>query len=261
MSTGPARRGRPPRLTREQIADAVLAVGFAELTFAAVRERLGVGETTLYRYAPDRDELVRLGLEGAIAGTTWPALDGPWRPVLTAHALTAWHMFEAHPGSATESARGIVPPGVMRLVDVLCTALMREGFTARNAVLACDIVFDLVTDNRRGVEHIDALVPSAGPGRASMHTGWAHPGAEAAAAAAAATEAAAAAKTAVTAAEPTEAASEHPGTHAAGPAERDAIHAAIRASIEMDPLEWFSGKLEVVLDGVERALGPRRAAH
>ena len=249
MSTEPARRGRPPRLTREQISDAVLAVGFAELTFAAVRERLGVGETTLYRYAPDRDELVRLGLEGAIAGTTWPALDGPWRPVLTAHALAAWHMFEAHPGSATESARGIVPPGVMRLVDVLCAALMREGFTAGNAVLACDIVFDLVTDNRRGVEHIDALVPSAGPGRASMHTGWAHPGTEAAAAAPA---------EAVTAAEPTETASQHPG---AGPAERDAIHAAIRASIEMDPLEWFSGKLEVVLDGVERALGPRRVAH
>ena len=60
MTQPKARRGRPPSLTREQIAKAVLDVGFANLTFAAVRDRLGVGETTLYRYAPDRDELVRM---------------------------------------------------------------------------------------------------------------------------------------------------------------------------------------------------------
>ena len=65
MTQPKARRGRPPSLTREQIAKTVLDVGFANLTFAAVRDRLGVGETTLYRYAPDRDELVRMGLEYA----------------------------------------------------------------------------------------------------------------------------------------------------------------------------------------------------
>ena len=59
MTQPKARRGRPPSLTREQIAKTVLDVGFANLTFAAVRDRLGVGETTLYLYAPDRYELVR----------------------------------------------------------------------------------------------------------------------------------------------------------------------------------------------------------
>ena len=61
-----ARRGRPPRLDREAVARAVLDVGFPTLTFAAVRKRLGVGESTLFRYAPDRDELVRLGLSLAL---------------------------------------------------------------------------------------------------------------------------------------------------------------------------------------------------
>ncbi len=43
MTQPKARRGRPPSLTREQIAKTVLDVGFANLTFAAVRDRLGVG--------------------------------------------------------------------------------------------------------------------------------------------------------------------------------------------------------------------------
>ena len=46
------RRGRPPRLTRQAVPDAVLAIGFPGLTFAAVRAELAVGETTLFRHAP-----------------------------------------------------------------------------------------------------------------------------------------------------------------------------------------------------------------
>ena len=71
-----ARRGRPPRLTRETVARAVLEVGFPQLTFTAVRERLGVGESTLFRYAPDRDELVRLGLGLAMESVEMPPRQG-----------------------------------------------------------------------------------------------------------------------------------------------------------------------------------------
>ena len=81
-----ARRGRPPRLTRETVARAVLEVGFPQLTFTAVRERLGVGESTLFRYAPDRDELVRLGLGLAMESVEMPPRQGPWRQVLTDYA-------------------------------------------------------------------------------------------------------------------------------------------------------------------------------
>ncbi|MBO1902984.1 helix-turn-helix transcriptional regulator [Leucobacter weissii] len=226
-SGDPPRRGRPPSLTPEAIAVAVLEVGFPRLTFAAVRERLGVGETTLYRHAPDRDELVRLGLDHAMAQIDWPSLDGPWRRVMTDYAITAWHAWEAYPGSATEAARGIVPRGMMLLMDDLCAMLMRQGFSATNAVLACDVVFDLVTDNRRGVEHFDAIVPGAGPGRAHLHRLW-----------------------------EVESAPDAPG-EGASPAERDLIHGAIHAAITAAPIDWFTGKLGVVLDGVERALAPR----
>jgi len=213
-------------LTRDAIARAVLEVGFPALTFAAVRDLLGVGQTTLFRHARDRDELVRLALDYAIEQVDRPPLTGPWRGVLEAYALAAWHAWERYPGSATEAARGIVPYGVMRLNDDLCAMLLRHGFTAEHAVLATDIVFDLVTDNRRGVEHIDHVVADAGPGRDHLHQLW------------------------------TDAPPPEPATHGATPAERADIHAAMREAITADPLDWFSRKLHIVLDGIEHTLAP-----
>lgn len=217
-----ARIGRPPVLTRDAIARAVLDVGFPALTFAAVRERLSVGQTTLYRYAKDRDELVRIALDRAIAQTDWPPLDGTWRQIMERYALALWHVWASHPGSANEAARGIVPPSMMRLADDLCAVLLRRGFTPQAAVLACDVVFDMVTDNRRGVEHLDS-----GPGTVweNPHRGWDEE-------------------------EPP------PDAGHATAAERAAVHAAMREATSAAPIDWFTGKLRVVLDGVAHSLAP-----
>lgn len=234
---GTGRRGRPPVLSHEAIARAVLEVGFRGLTFAAVRERLGVGQTTLFRYARDRDELVRLGLDYAIGQADWPPLTGPWRSVLEAYALTVWRIWESHPGSATEVARGIFPRGAMRLTVDLCALLIRQGFTPDNAVLACDIVFDLVTDNRRGVEHIDGIVGSdPGTSREHLHQMWS-----------------------------SQTGSSAPGPegaeHGVGSAEQAAVYASMRAAIAASPLDWFTRKLHIALDGIEHSLAPVAAGH
>jgi AcrR family transcriptional regulator len=221
------RRGRPPRVSRDDIADAVVSVGFSALTFAAVREHLGVGETTLYRHAPDRDHLVRLGLDLIIENANWPSLGGDWESVLRRYACAAWNLFADHPGSAGEVSRGVVPFGIMRLLDDLCAVLMRAGFSAENAVLACDVVFDLVADNRRGVEHFDSVTVGSecsGTPRQLLERAWS--------AAASASE------------------------DSATDVEREAIHAAIHGSIVAEPYAWFTGKLEVVLAGVRHALAP-----
>ncbi|QOC92834.1 TetR/AcrR family transcriptional regulator [Micromonospora craniellae] len=226
MTRTPRRRGRPPSVSRETIARAVIDVGFPNLTFAAVRRRLGVGESTLFRHAPDRDELIRITLDHVIEQTRWPSLDAPWREVLRAYALTLWHAWAAYPGAATAAVPGNLPLAAMRLVDDLCAMLMRQGFTAENAVLACDIVFDLVNDNRRGVEHLDTVVRDAGPDRGHLHELWTHT-------------------------PPPE-----PAEHAATPAERSQIHAAMRAAITAAPINWFADKLAVVLDGIDCTLAP-----
>lgn len=220
-----ARRGRPPRISRDDISRTVLAVGFDTLTFAAVREQLGVGESTLYRHAPDRDALVRMGLERALAEVTWPSLDGDWRAMLESYAHTAWRALAAHPGSATEIARGVVPAAMAELFIEVGAALMCAGFTAEHAVLSSDLVFDLVTDNRRATEHLDALVSTAGPGREAIGADW-FDGAES-------------------------------GEGSSLPVERAALHESVRAAIASDPQEWFVSKLDVMLAGIAATLAPQ----
>lgn len=219
--TESARRGRPPRVTRADIAAAVLDVGFADLTFAAVRERLGVGETTLYRHAPDRDELVRIGLERALSDVAWPELSGVWQEMLRAYGHAAWDALAAHPGSATEVARGVVPAAMAELFTRVGEALVRAGFTEAHAVLAGDLVFDLATDNRRGVEHLDALVPASGPGRAGIGQRWSA------------------------------------GTEASSSTTPELL-AQVQAAIVSDPAQWFAAKLDVVLAGIAVSIGPGR---
>lgn len=214
--------GRPPVVDREAIAAAVLDVGFPELTFAAVATRLGVGQATVYRHVPNRDELVRAGLDLAFRRRTWPPLRGHWRTVLEEYALAAWRAFEAHPGAATESTRGIVPPVVLRMTGELGGFLIEAGFTPADAVLACDVVFDLVADSRRGVEHLDQHVDGGdGHGRERIENQW----------------------------------SAVLGQEDVGPG---AVHRAMLDAIRAAPVEWFTRKLRLVLAGIEAELAPGR---
>ena len=222
MASG-VRRGRPPRLTRETVARAVLDVGFPNLTFTAVREHLGVGESTLFRYAPDRDELVRLGLGLAMESVELPPRQGPWRQVLTDYAVFAWRFWEAHPGSATEVSRGVFAAVMVQIVDELCSFLMERGFTAGNALLTCDLVFDMVVDNRRGVEHMDGLLAETGPERDDMRRRWA----------------------------PDE---QSEGNPVPG---WERIRQAKLEAVDSPPFDWFMKKLGVLLDGVAASLAPR----
>ena len=217
-----ARRGRPPRLDREAVARAVLDVGFPTLTFAAVRKRLGVGESTLFRYAPDRDELVRLGLSLALESVEWPELRGTWRQVLVDYATCAWCFWEAHPGSATEASRGVITPMLVRLNDELCSFLLERGFTARNALLTCDLVFDMVVDSRRGVEHMDGLSAETGPERDDVKRQWVPDAPEE---------------------------SPVPGW--------EKIRQAKLEAVNLPSFDWFMKKLEVILAGVAASLAPR----
>lgn len=234
-----ARRGRPPRISRDDIARTVLDVGFNELTFAAVRDRLGIGESTLYRHAPDRDALVRIGLEQALADVAWPALAGPWRPMLESYAHAAWQALAAHPGSATEVARGVVPAAMAALFVDVSAALMRAGFTAEHAVLSSDLVFDLVADNRRATEHLDELVSSAGPGRARISADWFVDEPESASG--------------------TSGQSDAESVSPRLAPERAALRESVQAAIVSEPLAWFVAKLDVVLAGITATLAPQSA--
>jgi AcrR family transcriptional regulator len=224
----PRRRGRPVEVGPDQIGQAVLDVGFPDLTFAAVADRLGIAQATLYRHAPNRDELVRLGMDLALRRYPWPGVEGPWREVLQRWALASWHAWEAYPGAVVEATRGVVPPSMVGLADEIAVALMRAGFGTAEAVLAVDLVFDLAADNRRGVEDLArrSTEPGAPALRQQLDTQWRE--------------------------------TAHPPESGGGPTrdERRQVRDAMSDAIRQEPVQWFLGKLRVVLAGIDRELAP-----
>ena len=53
------RIGRPPRIDLAAIADAVLVIGFDDVTMRRVADHLGVSVPGLYHYVKGRDDLLR----------------------------------------------------------------------------------------------------------------------------------------------------------------------------------------------------------
>lgn len=91
-ATAPARRGRPPRVTPEQIVDAAVALVLAEpdesLTMARVANSVGLTPMALYRHFKDRDELMD-AVVGQILMERNAAIprEGPWQDQLRAWIL------------------------------------------------------------------------------------------------------------------------------------------------------------------------------
>lgn len=203
----------------EAIATAVVEVGFRDLTFAAVADKLAVGQATLYRHASNRDELVRLGLDHVVRSAEWPDADGEWHLLLERWAVAAWRVWEQHPGAVLELTRGVVPWSIVMLSDRVGTALVERGFTPRAAVLAVDLVFDLTADSRRGVEILDApMVTQGGRVREVLEKQW-----------------------------------RTPPTERADSVEAQ-VHDEMVLAITADPFDWFRGKLRVVLAGIAHEL-------
>lgn len=137
------------------------------------------------------------------------------------------HFWADHPGAVVEASRGVVPPTLVRLADTLGAALVDRGFTARDAVLTVDLVFDLVTDNRRGIEAYDTSTEGRPAVRGEVAEFWA-----------------------------TSTATSTEGQEPDGQVRE--VRAEMVRAIETDPQDWFTGKLRVVLAGVEARLAPRQ---
>lgn len=157
------RPGRPPSLTREQVARAALACGFDELSMPAVARRLGVSHSTLYRYVVDRDDLLAAALEIAVAEHRWPPVELGWRELLEAFADALWTLVEAHPGMA-EAVTGLpTPPArAVELLGVYGARLRALGFTPTDAIVALDFIVDLTFSTATAMRGLDAVTATPG---------------------------------------------------------------------------------------------------
>lgn len=126
-------RGRPPRISREQIVAAARSVAAGGLTMQAVADALGVTRKALHYYVGDREGLLTLVVldlfEREVGGVELP-VDEDWRAVLRAYAI-AFRDGLIQVGVATDftQLRGIGASAALALADRVLDALLSAGLS------------------------------------------------------------------------------------------------------------------------------------
>jgi AcrR family transcriptional regulator len=134
--SGDVRPGPKPGLTVDLIVDTAVAVadahGMAALSMRAVGERLGRTAMALYTYVPSKRELVDLMYDRAMAELP-PAyeLGAGWRPAVTCWAEDSWAFYLRHPWVLQVSqARPVLGPNEYAALEALVGVLRETGLDA-----------------------------------------------------------------------------------------------------------------------------------
>uniref|UniRef100_A0A5Q5CNP7 Putative transcriptional regulator, TetR family n=1 Tax=Mycobacterium sp. (strain JLS) TaxID=164757 RepID=A0A5Q5CNP7_MYCSJ len=148
-------RGRPARISREQIVAAARRAPGPELTMQAVADELGVSRKALHYYVGNRQGLLTLVVvdrfEAELKRVHLPD-DGDWRVVLRAYAH-AYRDGIVQVGAQISSAadhtpfRGVGAVEVLALAERVLAALLAAGFG--------------VDDARRGITAVANIAQSA----------------------------------------------------------------------------------------------------
>lgn len=133
----PARRvGRPAAITRDDVVAAGLAIGMADLTIAAVAERLGVTRTSVHRHVGSRFDLETLVGDHLVVTAPMPEDRGqPLEEYLLDFARLLVHHILAHPGLAAYYNRGFPrTTASARVVEDFDATLVARGLSPCQAV-------------------------------------------------------------------------------------------------------------------------------
>lgn len=145
-----ARERDEPELTRDRLVRTAISLadthGRAALSMRRLAAEVGVGAMSLYRYVPDKDELLRLMADAAFGEERLPE-PGPtgWRAKLELAARLQWRAYRRHPWMVAIMHNSLIwPPTVasgIRFVDWELGALSGLGLderTALHTILALD---------------------------------------------------------------------------------------------------------------------------
>jgi AcrR family transcriptional regulator len=159
---GTRRRGRPPRITRDQIVRAARAAG-EDVRMSDVARALDVAPTALYHHVRDRDELLELVAAQVLEETAFddwvPPADAPWPDWVRAYAL-AFRAAMLENAGVLRYVRLTTATTAGRLdqIDAFVGALQSAGFSPVDVMHAVQHVNLLV----RGEAWERALIRSAG---------------------------------------------------------------------------------------------------
>ena len=168
LPAGP-RRGRPPKLTHDQVVTAAVAVadriGIA-FTLRHVAEALGVPVMSLYSYVDGREQLLELMVDdcratmavGAVpvnvSGNVLGDGDGDWRARLTVVADDNLALFADHPWLADiESERAVLGPGTLAKYERELAAVESLPVSDVDKDAALSLVLDFARAAARAFSH------------------------------------------------------------------------------------------------------------
>ncbi|WP_313805836.1 TetR/AcrR family transcriptional regulator [Sphingobium sp.] len=156
------RRGRPAKLTNQQILDAACAIGLPDLTLGGVAKMLGVSVAALYHYFKDRDELAEFVANAIIVDYPLPPDGtGDWFHWAHTFAHTQRAIYERFPGLAQVAVQRTINAAVPRLEQSVRLAL-KSGFDEKTAWWATRAVQEFVFSWYHRVEIREALAVRTG---------------------------------------------------------------------------------------------------
>lgn len=142
---------RKPRFSREQMAEAALAIadadGFEALSMRRVAEELGAGTMTLYYYVRTKEDLLTLvedALVGEIVAASEP-VPKAWRAALSKLANAARATYVRHDWSLRAMSGVRVGPNALRHIEQSLQALANVQLPLSQKLEILSIVDDYVT--------------------------------------------------------------------------------------------------------------------
>jgi len=156
------RRGRPAKLSNQQILDAACAIGLPDLTLGGVAKALGVSVAALYHYFKDKDELAEFVANTIIVDYPLPSDGtGDWFQWAHTFAYTQRAIYERFPGLAQVAVQRTIHAAIPRLEQSVRLAL-RSGFDEKTAWWATRAIQEFVFSWYHRVEIRAALAARTG---------------------------------------------------------------------------------------------------
>lgn len=135
----PRRRvGRPSRIDRRAIAEAVLSMGLEHASMKAVAADLGISVPGLYHHVKNRKELLLLAAEHSLSQGRPPEDRGQhWSEWLREWARHTRSAFVEQPEVFAQFLSGALSwDQMVDVIDSVLSVLNRQGFTAAEAIAA-----------------------------------------------------------------------------------------------------------------------------
>ena len=130
-------RGRPPRVTAAQIADAALAIGLDQATIRNVAERLGMSVPGLYHHVRTREDLLAMAAARSLGALPLPADRGqPWTDWLLEYGRFVFDALVAQPEIIGQILAGTYSSfRLAQHLEQVFAVLTERGFTVAEADL------------------------------------------------------------------------------------------------------------------------------